>query len=376
MMNERRLPVCMVATCGTSVLTNQLPKEEPELFGLLRRHANAADAAEVPQEDRAKIEAWVARRRAELEQAGEEQARSVSAELSSMLAYGVPQAGFLYYILTSDTWLGRQTGELVAGFLAARFGVQAQMQPVKDLQTADQAGFSAAVVELVRFVTEQIRPLSGAYHIVFNPTGGFKAVSGVMQTLAMLVADETIYIFEGTKNLLRLPRLPVKLDTEGVVRAHLAAFRLMGECGEALGAAEVAGIPSVFLMEVDGEHVLSAWGELVWRSHRDGLYDEQLWPSPSERVVFGAGFEKAADDDNVRRYMREVNRRVDQLVRYMASGGKYNPPSLDVHLVQGEPAKRHKWMCDAWAARGAWRIYFNVEGEAAVLGMIGEGLGH
>lgn len=376
MMNERWLPVCMVSTCGTSMWTNQLPKEKQELFGLLRDHANAASAQQVEPDARMRIEAWFAARGAELEQAGEEQARRLSAELSSILAYGVPQSGGLLYLLTSDTWLGQQTGAVLARFLETRYGVHPQVLAIKDLQTADQAGFSAAVVELVRFVTEQIRPLSGAYHIVFNPTGGFKAVSGVMQTLAMLVADETIYIFEGTKNLLRLPRLPVKLDTEGVVRAHLAAFRLMGECGEALGAAEVAGIPSVFLMELDGQHVLSAWGELVWRSHRDSLYDERLWPSPSARVVFGAGFEKAADDDNVRRYAREVNRRVDQLVRYMIEGGKYNPPSLDVHPVQGEPAKRHKWMCDAWAARGAWRIYFNVEGEAAVLGMIGEGLGH
>jgi hypothetical protein len=264
----------------------------------------------------------------------------------------------------------------VARFLSSRFGVQAQVTPIKELQTADQAGFSAAMVGLVRFVTEQIKPLTGAYHIVFNPTGGFKAVSGVMQTLAMLYADETIYIFEGTKNLLRLPRLPVKLDTEGVVRAHLAAFRRMGECDELLSADEVGAIPAMFLEEVDGLHGLSAWGELVWRAQRDGLYDEQLWPSPSARVVFSDGFLKDADDDNVRRYAREVNRRVDQLTRYMAEGGKYNPPSLDVHPVKGEPAKRHKLMCDAWAARGAWRIFFNIEGGAAVLGEIGAGLGH
>jgi putative CRISPR-associated protein (TIGR02619 family) len=375
-MNERRLPVCMVSTCGTSVLTNQLPKEEPALFGLLRRHANAAQAQDVDGEERELIEGWVARRRVELEGASEEQARGLSAELSSILAYGAPQSGDLYYLVTSDTWLGRTTGELVSAYLAARFRVQAQVTPISDLQTSEQAGFSAAVGDLVKFVSEQIGPQSGSYHVVFNPTGGFKAVSGVMQTLAMLYADETVYIFEGTRNLLRLPRLPVKLDTESVVRAHLAAFRRMGECGEALGAAEVEGIPAVFLMADDGQHLLSPWGELVWRSHRDGLYDERLWPSPSPRVVFGEGFVKAADDDNVRRYAREVNRRVDQLTRYMVEGGKYNPPSLDVHPVKGEPAKRYKLMCDAWAARGAWRIYFNIEGDAAVLGHIGEGLGH
>ena len=364
--------LCMVSTCGTSLLTN---KAQPELNTLVRKYANARVADEVDAHARAQLEAWITTQREQLLAADEATARQMSAELSAMLGYVRPRERDLHFLLTSDTWLGAVTGELTAAYLERAFGVHAQVEQVRDLQTASQDGFAIAMAGLVAFCDEQLGALKPSYHVVFNPTGGFKAVSGVMQTLAMLYADETIYIFEGTAHVLRLPRLPIKLDIDATLREHIGAFRLMAEHKQALGAEQVAGIPEMFLFALDGEYTLSAWGELVWKQRRDALYHEQVWPSPSPRVVFSDEFITSLDQGNVRHHKRDLNLRVDQLGLHMADRS-YNPSSLHVHSVKGALAKRYVWMCDAWAMSSAWRIYLNIDGDVATLGYVGEGLGH
>jgi CRISPR/Cas system-associated protein Csm6 len=64
--------------------------------------------------------------------------------------------------------------------------------------------------------------------VVFNLTGGFKSVQGFLQAISSFYADETIYIFQFSSELLQIPRLPIKLDTQGIIDENLTIFRRLG----------------------------------------------------------------------------------------------------------------------------------------------------
>lgn len=55
-------------------------------------------------------------------------------------------------------------------------------------------------------------------------TGGFKPLSGYLQTLAMISAERCVFLFEGMP-LMEIPRLPVRLSELDELREHAALFR-------------------------------------------------------------------------------------------------------------------------------------------------------
>jgi CRISPR/Cas system-associated protein Csm6 len=74
--------------------------------------------------------------------------------------------------------------------------------------------------------------------VVFNLTGGFKSTNGWLQTLGMFYAGEIVYIFESQSEMLRIPRIPVAIDTAAVqiFRDHLAFFRRLAAWEHAIPA--------------------------------------------------------------------------------------------------------------------------------------------
>jgi hypothetical protein len=76
--------------------------------------------------------------------------------------------------------------------------------------------------EFERGLTDGVKELSeilegfrrGGYQIIFNLTGGYKSVNSFLQTMATLWAQKSIYIFEGSQEVLEIPQLPLKLDQQ------------------------------------------------------------------------------------------------------------------------------------------------------------------
>jgi putative CRISPR-associated protein (TIGR02619 family) len=304
----------MLISCGTSVLTNGVDAATRD------RCSRLANERELDPEDRN----WLDRHREatsrRLQAGGWTQARKQSAELNSLAAFlpapprnaGRPDH---LVLLHTDTDLGRAAAQILKDWLDAQ-GYEARLHTTPGLATRSLEDFQASLSELVRWAWEEIPGYREAgFRIVFNLTGGFKGVLGFLQVLATLMADETIYLFEGSEQLLRIPRLPVKMAAEETVRQHLDTFRRMSVL-DSVPADKCAGLPETLYFTHEGQAGLTPWGEMVWNQARERLYREFL-PSPlTHRVVYQDAFRKTAEA-LAPNQLYTLNRNLDLLNRFI-----------------------------------------------------------
>ncbi len=270
--------------------------------------------------------------------------------------------------LPTDTWLGGKTAALVRDWLE-QSGLKAQILEIRDLRTDRLEGFQLALAEIVKWCAEVIPGYSQqGYHVVFNLTGGFKSIQGFLQALAMFYADEAIYVFESSQELLRLPRLPVRMSAAEEVSRSLNSYRRL-----ALGltVTEPPKVAETLLMRVGKEVARSPWGELVWQQEKGAIYQSQLHSPPSPQIRFGPDFGRSLDKLPARR-IQQINERVDDLARYLEKDQTLN--RLDIKSIQGGEMLPSTHEMDAWADEDAHRLFGHFEGECFVLDRLGKAL--
>ncbi len=363
----------ILSPCGTSILTN-FAKDGAQR-SLIYKHANAKNESDVPDPDRTIIAEVIEQLALAIETAGYKQARNMSAELNGIIKlYGgvLPKANDFHQLLSTDTWLGKETANLVKKWIDQTApDMVVDIHPQPGLQTKEMSSFQWALSDLVKKFYEELPEFRRTGHkIVFNLTGGFKAVQGFLQSVANFFADETIYIFEKSEMLMRIPRLPVKLDAAGIVEKHLSCFRNL-----AMGipyAGEIR-IPETMFQELYGIVELSAWGEVLWNEAKEQLYRERLWSTPNpEKIRYGKGFQKSTESIEPDR-MQHVNERIDQLNRHFQDE-QYNPRSLDFKPLKGNGMAPSTHEFDAWSNKDAKRIFGHFEDGCFVLDKLGKGL--
>lgn len=366
----------IVSTCGTSFLTNGASDAERRL---LAASANKAEA-QLTSEERRAIDERAARREAEgLDLLG---ARRASAEVNALVALygdrspGASGAEDVHYLIVTDTYQGRRTAELVAGWLRGQGVRNVQLQVVPDLVTDDVERFRSAMGWLVSWCDETLVGYrERRFRVVFNLTGGFKALQGYMQVLGTFYADESVYLFETVAGAapvpIVLPRLPLRITPEEAIREHLSVFRRLSHAGS-LAASEAGGVPEVLLERVGEEVALSTWGQLVWSRLKDEAYSERLLEPLSGRLRFGRKFADAVGELPPDR-RRLINLRMDQLSGFLDHGRSrdHNPDSLNFKPVQGT---RDLFECYAWSDQDAKRIYGRFDGEVFVVEELGKHL--
>lgn len=354
-MKKPKKPYFVLSPCGTSVLTNCARDGER---AVITHHANARNAQDISPEDRAVLQDLIRRTQSKLQEADVRDLPPTSAELNALfkLYHGqFDQATHdHHWLLCTDTWLGRQTGELIKETLE-RLGLSSQIHSPRDLRTDEPSTFQSALSDLVKWCGENVAAWQKDYHVVFNLTGGFKSIQGFLQTLATFYADEAIYVFESGEAL-RIPRLPIRLDAEDVVCGHLRVFRRLANDLRLDEPCSLDAIPETLLLRLGGEVALSPWGDLVWDQTHKTIYRKQLWPSPSEKIIYGKPFVKSvekhvSDCDHV----EHVNRRIDQLAAHLELGQR-NLKALDFKQLKGK-VKNFTHELDAWADQDAKRMY-------------------
>ncbi|MBI2566861.1 MAG: putative CRISPR-associated protein [Candidatus Schekmanbacteria bacterium] len=366
----------VLSPCGTSLLNNACTGDEERRA--VTDNTNVKERDQVSPAARTVLDTLIERVGSKLRGADRAQAARMSAELNGITAlYREAGAGDsrpdMHQLLATDTWLGETTAQLVAEWLRGE-GFTVDLRRQTDLRTVELSEFQAALSDVVRWAEETLPGYrQEKYHVIFNLTGGFKSVQGFLQTLATFYADEAVYIFE-TGSLLRIPRLPVKMAGESTVMEHLVAFRRLSSRLE-VAARETESIPETLLMKLDGGICLSEWGELVWRQTSRALYEQKVWPSPSDRLRYGERFRKSVEGLSGERF-RLVNERIDQLAKCLESGGTYNPQSLDLKPLRGDPAPPSTHEADAWADQDAKRLFGHYVGEAFVLDKLDRPLHH
>lgn len=348
----------IVSTCGTSSVTNGTAKD---LATLLRDQANdtedTLDATPAGSTLRAHVEA----RRARLAAASEEQATELSAEIAVLAKLGIVK-GDHHILLCSDTYQGREAAEGVADWIRAQGGTP-EVRVLTSFSTRSVSDFHAGMARLAAFCTDEVPDWrQKGYRVVFNLIGGFKTMVAYASVFGMLYADEQVYLFEGAGSpLLTVPSLPLKMDARRALRDHQQTVRrLWAELPSDEGA--LAQLPSGMVERVGDEAVLSSLGALWWDQEREALYGERIWPSPDARIVLADSFIKDAAKLSADRLV-QLNKRVDELARFVNSDGKTNVRSLNFkHLTQ--PQHGCAWEARAWSDEDASRLFCDRDGAA------------
>jgi len=359
--------VILYSTVGTSLLTNT---NQPK--SLIYKHANARESEDVPSDERQQLQHIIDDTAATLQQAGESDARKMSAELNGLLAWirSENSDDHVHHVLiATDTWLGGQTTRLVADWLRSH-GHSTALIHATDVQTADFETFRLGNNELLGQLARQLPVYrEKGYWVVFNLTGGFKGVNGFLQAVGSVYADEIIYLFERSSHLLRIPRLPVQLDPVAVVEPHLLALRRLD-----LGLDVPADTPihESMIDRIDDEITLSSMGHFLFESAKDSLYKKSVHPPPSDRVRFGPRFLSSAKIFKDR--WREINLRLDQLARLIEDQSSHLK-GLDLKPLKGKKRTISTHEIDLWSDGATGRAFLHRDDDGAwVVDTIGPAL--
>lgn len=352
----------IVSTCGTSVLSNAYR----QAHSYISQYSNAKTPDEIDQSAKSELETAIVQAKGQLSTANLQQAAKLSAELNALIHFyhfqSFPPQDY-HLLLCTDTWLGEESAKLVKDYLKQKINL-VEVYRQKDLRTDDLESFHVGLAELVRDLGPRlIEYRQRGFKIIFNLTGGFKSIQGFLQALAPIYADEIIYIFESQAALLRIPRLPIRLDAIDQVRQNLTAIRRLS-LGLPVNVPHLSGATDLLVMQINDQMTLSPWGEVIWQQTKPTLYEQQLWESPYEHLVFGSHFAKSVSNLSPNR-LRLVNEKIDDIVSYLTK--KHNPKSLDFKSLRGNPSPPSTHECDAWSDQDARRIFMHFEGETLVL---------
>lgn len=365
------MPDFILSPCGTSILTGNAPSDMERKC--IAQNSNKKED-EISGEDLHILKKRIENVRQMIMSAPLRDVARMSAELNALCRYYDfdPNKGNRdqHYLLSTDTWLGRQTAGIIKDRLM-HHGIDVQIYAPRDLQTSNLEGYRWALADVVRWIDDIVPGYQKeGYKIIFNLTGGFKSVQGFLQTLAMIYADETIYVFETQEQLFRLPRLPVTFTPDKTVRENFDVFRRvnMGESVEL-----PAHIPELMFFKLDDQHVLSELGAIHYAQTRKELYRQRLYPPACNKVKFGKKFEKSVRNlPPDRLYL--VNERIEDLCRYLISGGNKHIKRLDLKALQGNPRPPYTHEMDAWSDRDARRIYCRFDRDVCILEELDKGL--
>ncbi|KAB2965033.1 MAG: putative CRISPR-associated protein [Thermoanaerobaculia bacterium] len=344
-MTERLL---LVSTCGTSLLTNGTSAEDR---AWLTKVANDCEV------DSSRLGPIVEDRRAVLAAADEPTRCRMSAELNGIAAvhrrYTPRQVS--HVIVHTDTALGKAAAQLVD----AALGNAALLLSAAGLRTDNLSSFRAALADL----SAQLDTLVASYRaqgwfVVFNLTGGFKSLNGYLQTLAMILADRCVFLFEGAPELMEIPRLPVRLAEVDELRAHARTFRQLA-VGYAVAADAAQGVPDSLLMEVDGEVTTSTLGDVAWARHRATLFSEQLHPPLSRKLQVAESVRREFAGLQSEQKM-QVNEALDEFSAYLDNAREL-PRSRLFKKLLGKPVPGSTHELYAWSDGAAGRLLGHFE---------------
>lgn len=308
----------IISTIGTSLLTNQINRgnpDEKDWYPRLRDYANVA-LENTPKDVREIIETLKQRASEKLKQGNIKQIRLASAELNGI--YGIYeedlQAGKqdTHLLIATDTGQGEETANIVEEFLKTHGILNVQVPKFKGLSTASTEVFTSGIDALLEEIEETIPGYKeSGYRICFNLVGGFKSLQAYLNTIGMFYADEIIYIFEGPNSeIITIPRLPIGIDSS-VIDPMKFALMAAGE----MKVSELENVPESMIFTMGDEVTLSSWGKLIWNRSKLDLLSQDLLQFPG--VEYEASFSKdyqGCKDKKERMRLQETLAKVSYLL--------------------------------------------------------------
>lgn len=285
----------------------------------------------------------------------EQELSLLSAEINSLLKYNRFEKNDIHRLLCTDTYLGKKAAELIEFFLKNK-NLNVSIYKQKDLRTDELDSFRMALADLTKDLSQELQGyIDSNYEIVFNLTGGFKSVNSFLQTMASLYANKSIYIFEGSNELLEIPRLPIKVDEEFIVENY-NIFRSL-ELGILVDEKKVEKLHKTLVLKMYDGYLLSEWGEMVWQKVKNKIYKEKLIePLQRDKIIYSKRFKKEFESLNPSEKL-QLNKTIDKLEKYVAFGE--NLKSLSYHSVKGEEASKYSHEFYPFDGNESRRAYCN-----------------
>ena len=316
---EKEIRRLVISTVGTSLLTNQInskSKSQSDWYSCLQDTANLTEE-EIKKGDNIDTIIQSLKQRAEekLEKANTIAIREASAELNGI--YGLYEdrldlgAQDVHWLVTTDTGQGQVSAKILENFLRSH-NISTEIYTPKNLSTASTEKFTNGIDELLKWMDELIPGYqSSDYKICFNLVGGFKALQGYANTIGMFYqADEMIYIFEGSSEVITIPRLPIQVN-HSVIKP--VQFALMA-AGAFVKLSELESVPDTLILKAGDEAILSNWGRLTWDNCKRSFLSSNLLPFPKLEYPksFITDFEQTSSEEE-RVKLQETLARVSHL---------------------------------------------------------------
>ena len=292
------MPRLVISTVGTSLLTNQIDTDDDDEWSKqLEQTANyTTDEINQYYQGIGKIINQLKQRAEEKlydDDTDVEEIRKASAELNGI--YGLYDKKLdrgisdTHLLIATDTAQGRVTAGILESFLQHKGLTNISTCIQSDLSTKSTSTFTEGMAKLIPFIQQTILDCKkDKYQICFNLVGGFKALQGYFNTIGMFYADEIIYVFEGSNEVIKIPKLPVKVDVLKVERYKVQLA--MMDVGEIPTFWEEAKkVPKEWVIIDAQEMTLSTWGKLIWNECKDELLSQEK-PLKFDKIEYTDSF--------------------------------------------------------------------------------------
>lgn len=340
------MPRLVISTVGTSLITNQVRErtDQKNLQKLLRETSNYTQdkiIAKYPdyKEFIGYIDILKQRAEDKLQNGNTLEIREASAELNGL--YGLYEDNLeegkedTHLLIATDTKQGRLTAEIIDNFL--------KNQGLRNIIIYYPPGFSLAstniflegMADLFYFLQNTIADArKKQYQICFNLVGSFKAVQGYLNTIGMFYADEIVYVFEGSNEVIKIPRLPVDID-KSKVEPHKVQLAMMSQ-GDLLTSWDKAkNVPQDWVLVDDNEMTLSTWGQLIWEQCKEEFLSQEkliTFPKIEYKDSFLADYKAIERNQEEKIKLQETIAKVAQLL-HIANG--------DTSVLKKDPGLRY-----------------------------------
>jgi putative CRISPR-associated protein (TIGR02619 family) len=316
-------PNITVSTIGTSILTNK--QQDNKVKEILTKTANLTES-EISKDDKKIIDQIVEERKNLLLNSDIEKVRDISAELNGLL--GIYNNNLnqmkndIHWFVATYTYQASKIKDILDIWFRNKNINQILLIDIELLQANENVQWSFP--KLVKRIKEINDTRSNYNKVIFNLVGGFKILQGFMQTIGMLYADEIYYLFEGTRNVIKIPKFPIKPDfsEEIINKLRLIKYEVNTDT-EGLG---------ILIIKENNNVLLSDWGEIIFEREKNSFYQE-LHPPILNNINYSETFKKQFNNLNPKQKV-ELHEKIDQLSKYLyTKNEKYNPSSLRFHSI-------------------------------------------
>jgi putative CRISPR-associated protein (TIGR02619 family) len=289
----------VISTVGTSLLTNEINEDKDKNYkqwiSELNKTANwtkekIESSSEYSHVFSKIIKPLQERVEEKLNDSNILEIREMSAELNGI--YGLYDEKIdksdTHILITTDTAQGEATSQILESFLSSEGIERKNIIPLTQpgLSLSSTAVFTESMANLIPVMLEMLQKYKDdQYQICFNLVGGFKALQGYFNTIGMFHADKIIYIFEGSHEVVEIPKLPIAIDIKKVekykVQLAMMEFGAIPSQWE-----EATKVPQEWVLTK--EKKLSTWGQLIWNRCKDEILSQNLLTFP--RINYADSF--------------------------------------------------------------------------------------